>query len=106
MSAAYLILLLLSLLGVALLDRRWRLFVWRAPVTAVMVLVSGVVFFVLWDLLGIANGHFRQADGPWQLGVLLAPELPIEEPVFLLLLCWCAMLLWCAAARLLEPRQR
>lgn len=106
MSLAYLGALLVSLAGVVLLDVRHRLFVGRDPARAVIVLAIGTVFLLLWDAAGIALGIFFRADGAWSTGILLAPELPLEEPVFLLFLCELIMVLVCGAQRLLERRNR
>ncbi|WCD91676.1 lycopene cyclase domain-containing protein [Microbacterium sp. nov. GSS16] len=105
MTGAYLIALLVSLGGMVLLDVRHRLFLGHDPVRAVIVLVVGVTFFLLWDLAGIALGVFFEGDNALAVGILLAPELPIEEPVFLLFLCELTMVLVCGSQRLLERRK-
>jgi len=104
-SVVYLTLLLVSLAGVTALDLRHRLFLGRDPGRALIVLGVGVAFFLLWDLAGIGLGIFFRADGPFATGILLAPELPLEEPVFLLFLCELTMVLVCAAERRLERRR-
>lgn len=104
MSAVYLVCLLVSLAGVVLLDIRHRLFLGRAPRRAAMVLAIGVAFFLAWDLLGIGLGIFFRAETEIMTGILLAPELPLEEPVFLLFLCELTMVLVCGAERLLAAR--
>lgn len=96
---AYLACLLVSLAGVATIDRRWRLFVWDRPRAAVVVLVVGLAYFVLWDLAGIALGLFHRGDTRWMTGLQVAPELPVEELFFLVLLCWSTMCLWCGGRR-------
>ncbi|MBO3664710.1 lycopene cyclase domain-containing protein [Microbacterium stercoris] len=104
MSAVYLVCLLVSLAGVVLLDIRHRLFLGRAPRRALMVLAIGVAFFLAWDLLGIGLGIFFRAETEIMTGILLAPELPLEEPVFLLFLCELTMVLVNGAERLLARR--
>lgn len=105
MSLVYLGALLISLAGIVLLDVRHRLFLGRDPVRALIVLAIGVAFFLLWDAAGIALGIFFRADGPFSTGILLAPELPLEEPVFLLFLCELSMVLCCGAQRVLARRK-
>lgn len=105
MSLVYLGALLVSLAGVAVLDVRHRLFLGRDPARALVVLAIGTVFFLLWDAAGIALGIFFRADGAFSTGILLAPELPLEEPVFLLFLCELTMVLVCAAQRVLARRK-
>jgi len=104
-SLVYLGALLISLAGIVLLDVRHRLFLGRDPVRALIVLAIGVAFFLLWDAAGIALGIFFRADGPFSTGILLAPELPLEEPVFLLFLCELSMVLCCGAQRVLARRK-
>ncbi|WP_309067324.1 lycopene cyclase domain-containing protein [Microbacterium sp.] len=99
MSIVYLACLLVSLAGVLALDLRHRLFLGRAPGPALLVLGIGLAFFLAWDLLGIGLGIFFRAETPFMTGILLAPELPIEEPVFLLFLCELTMVLACGAER-------
>lgn len=106
MGAVYLAALLLSLGCMLLLDWRFRLFFWRDAVTATIVTAVGLAFFLAWDVAGIAGGIFFRGDGVIATGVLLAPELPIEEPVFLLFLVVCTMVIYTGAVRLLEKRRR
>lgn len=102
----YLTALLVSLGCMLLLDWRYRLFFWRDPWAAAAVTVVGVVFFLAWDVAGIALGIFFRGDGLIATGILLAPELPLEEPVFLLFLVVCTMVLYTGAVRLLRRRAR
>ncbi|MCU1570320.1 MAG: carotenoid epsilon cyclase [Naasia sp.] len=104
MSLLYLAALLVSLLGMVVLDARFGLFFWRSPRRAALVVAAGVLFFLAWDLAGIAAGVFFRGAGPLLTGVLLAPELPLEEAFFLALLCYVTMIAFCSAARLLERR--
>ena len=106
MTFLYLGALLVSLGCIALLDWRFRLFLWRDPRRAALVLVIGVAFFAAWDLLGIGWGVFRRGDAVILTGLQLAPEFPIEELVFLTFLCYLTMLLVLGAARLLAARRR
>ena len=93
MSVLYLLALLISLGCLVLLDRRFRLFFWRAPRRAAVVLIIGVAFFTAWDLLGIAFGVFARGDSGVSTGIVLAPEFPLEELVFLTFLCYLTMVL-------------
>jgi len=104
-SVVYLAALVVSLLCVVSVDLRYRLFLGTDPGRALLVLVCGTGFFLLWDLAGIGLGIFFRADGPYATGILLAPELPLEEPVFLLFLCELTMVLVCGAERILARRR-
>ena len=105
MGFVYLGALLVSIGCMLLLDRRFRLFFWRDPVAAAIVTAVGTAFFLAWDVFGIALGIFLRGDGAIATGILLAPELPIEEPVFLVFLVLCTMVLYGGSVRLLAARR-
>lgn len=106
MSFVYLAVLLASTGCMVLLDRRFRLFFWRDARRATIVLTVGVLFFVLWDVLGIALGIFFRGESAISTGVLLAPELPIEEPLFLLFLSYLTMVLVSGVELIVRSRGR
>lgn len=93
-SLVYLLALLVPLVCMGLLDRRFRLVLWRAPRRAAIVLAAGIGLFLLWDLAAIASGHYRMGASPWMTGILLGPELPLEELVFITFLSYHALVLW------------
>ncbi|MBO3088204.1 lycopene cyclase domain-containing protein [Cellulomonas dongxiuzhuiae] len=90
----YLGALLLSLGGLAVLDRRFRLAFWYDARRAAWTVGLGVVGFLLWDVAGLALGIFARGDSPHMTGLLLAPELPVEEAFFLALLTYVGLLAW------------
>lgn len=94
MHFVYLGALLISLAGLALLDRRFKLAFWFAPKRAALTILAGVIIFLLWDIAGIALGIFLHGDSPYSLPFTLAPELPIEEVFFLTLLCYSALIIY------------
>ncbi|MDR8020384.1 lycopene cyclase domain-containing protein [Nesterenkonia aerolata] len=104
MSIAYLAALLLSTGCMLLIDFRYRLFLFRSPAAAGLVILLGTVFFLLWDAAGIALGIFLVGDSPYMTGIMLGPEMPLEEPVFLIFLVICTMVLYTGAHRLLHRR--
>jgi len=106
MPGVYLLAILVSAAGIALLDRRWRLAAWAAPGRTAAAVGIGTAFFVLCDVAGIAAGVFVKGASPLLLGIDLAPHLPVEEPVFLAFLCYLALVAWAGALRLLARRQR
>ncbi|GAA4623878.1 lycopene cyclase domain-containing protein [Cellulomonas oligotrophica] len=91
---AYLGALLVSLGGLALFDHRFRLAFWDDARRAAWTLGVGVVGFLLWDVAGLALGIFAHGGSAHMTGLLLAPDLPVEELVFLTLLCYVALLVW------------
>ncbi len=100
MPGAYLLAILVSFVGVALLDRRFRLVSAHAPTRTLLTVAIGTAFFLAWDAVGIATGVFVKGGSPLLVGVDLAPHLPLEEPVFLAFLCYLALVVHAAALRL------
>jgi len=90
----YLGALLLSLAGLAMIDRRFRLAFWHDARRAAWTVGLGVVGFLLWDVAGLVLGIFARGDSPHMTGLLLAPELPVEEAFFLALLSYTGLLAW------------
>ena len=91
MSLVYLGALVVSLAGMVALDLRFRLFFAVAPLRAAIVLVIGIAFFLAWDVAGIGAGIFFRGNPGLLTGVLIGPELPLEEVFFLALLCYLTM---------------
>lgn len=105
MGAVYLSALLVFLGCMLLLDARFTLFFWRDPWAASVVTLVGVLFLLAWDAAGIALGIFFRGEALVATGIVLAPELPLEEPVFLVFLVVCTMVLYTGSARLLTARR-
>lgn len=99
MGFLYLAALLVSLTGMVVLDRRFRLFFWQDARRATVVLTTGIVFFLIWDLAGINLGVFFRGAGQWMTGIQLAPELPLEEVFFLTLLSYMTMNVFAALSK-------
>lgn len=107
MSFVYLLALVGALLGTGALDRRHSLAVFGgAPWRTFIIVALAVSFFLVWDLVGIAEGVFFRGSGPWMTGLLLGPELPLEELFFLILLSYSTLVSYLLATRLLTGTQR
>lgn len=91
MPGLYLAALAVSIFGMAVLDRRFRLFFWRDRFRATVVYTAGMAFFLVWDFVGVSAGVFFRGDGPFLIGLQVAPEVPVEELFFLTLLIYSAM---------------
>src|SRR5699024_1549472 len=94
----YLAALLVSAGCMLLIDFRYRLFVFHRPLRALAVIAVGTAFFLLWDVVAIWLGIFlhgaADSDGSaYMTGIMLGPELPLEELVFLMFLCHITMVL-------------
>jgi len=95
----YLLALLISLAGMVVLDRRFTLFFWQDARRAGIVLTAGVLFFLVWDLFGVGLGIFFRGETDFMTGLLVAPEVPLEEVFFLTLLCYLTMNIYGALTR-------
>lgn len=104
MPGLYLAAIAVSELGMLLIDRRWRLYLWADARRALRVQVVGVGMFLVWDAVCIALGIFMRGPGPWQTGLLMAPELPVEELAFLWFLCHFSMVVFTGIERVLAAR--
>jgi lycopene cyclase domain-containing protein len=106
-SLVYLIALLGAILGTGLLDWRHKLALFDgAPARTSLIVGVGVAFFLLWDVVGIAEGVFFRGSGPWMTGILLGPELPLEELFFVILLCYSTLVAYLLSASILTARPR
>ncbi|WP_062464989.1 lycopene cyclase domain-containing protein [Demequina soli] len=99
---AYLGALLVSIAGLGLLDHRYRIAVFDRPRPALLTVAIAVASFLVWDLAGVGLGIFFIGGAPYLTGALLAPEVPLEELFFLVLLVYQTLLLW----RWLDRRHR
>jgi len=106
MPVVYLAALAIALTGMVMLDRRFALFFWKDARRAAIVLITGVVFFLVWDLAGIGLGIFFRGETSFMTGLQLAPELPVEELFFLILLCYLTMNAYAAAGMLVDAIRR
>lgn len=97
----YLAALMIGLLGLLCLDWRLKLAWFADWRRCAKVLAVAVAFFALWDAAGIIAGIFIEGSNRYRTGLMAAPHLPIEEPIFLLLLSYSALVVW----RLTERRQ-
>lgn len=104
MTALYLLILLSTIACMMMLDRRFALFFWRDARRASLVLGLGVLFFVLWDVAGIALGIFLRGQNDISTGIMLGPEFPVEELVFLVFLCYLTMVVFNGTRLLLDRR--
>jgi lycopene cyclase domain-containing protein len=101
----YLAALIGSLIGLVLLDFRFKLVFFRDWLAGTVALVTGIAFFLVWDLFGIANGIFFRGETPGLTGLMVAPELPLEEIFFLTLLCYTTLEVFLALGKFVHGRR-
>lgn len=101
---SYLIAILLSMTGIVLIDRRLKLALFSAQWRRVLTVVpTGVVVFLIWDLVAITSGVFFRGTSNAYVGLMLAPEIPVEELFFLTFLSYLALVMWLAVDRIVTP---
>jgi len=106
MTGAYLAVLLASCAGVGALDARWRLVLGErgSRGRALGVVVAGAVLLLGWDLVAIRAGFYGRGASDALLGVEVAPNLPVEELVFVVFLPYVTLVVAAAWRRTLARR--
>ncbi len=95
----YLLALAVSILGMGLIDFKHKLALFAQPLRTLVTLTISVAVFLIWDLVGIAQGIFFRGSGPYLTGITIAPELPIEEVFFLTLLSYTILIAYLGFAK-------
>lgn len=101
----YLLALVVSLAGLVGLDRKYQLAFFRDWLAATISIGVGVAFFLAWDLFGISSGIFFRGETEGLTGLMLAPELPLEEVFFLTLLCYSTLEVFLGLGRFVHSRR-
>ena len=101
-QGSYLAFLAFSILGLLGLDHRFKLAFFLDPIRSLISTVPVLLMFVIWDFLGIQLGIFFRGDNNLLTGIVLAPEFPLEEIFFLVLLSYTTLLIFLSVARLLD----
>lgn len=93
-SALYLAGLLVSIAGMVVLDYRFKLAffasAWRAAVT----IAVSMAVLIAWDIAGIRLGIFFSGASAYSSRLMLLPDFPIEEPVFLFFLSYLTLVIY------------
>lgn len=92
-AVAYAGALLLATGCMGLLDARFRLVLWHDRRRGLLVLVAGIALFLLWDVVAITLGFYHRGESAAMTGVMLGPELPLEELLFITFLCYHTLVL-------------
>lgn len=90
-GVAYLVVQIVSFAGIAVIDHRGRLAAFRAPAATGLAVTAAVALFLTWDVLGVRSGVFFRGQTDFMTGLLIAPEIPVEEVVFLAFLSYLAL---------------
>ena len=104
MQYAYLLGLLFSIIGLGLFDWKFKLGFSTNKKAAALATLLPLIYFLLWDGAGIALGIFFRGETSHLTGILVAPELPLEELFFLFLLNYTTLTIFIAVKRVLAKR--
>ena len=88
----YLIALLFSLAGLAVIDVRLKLAFAKNFRAALLATSIPYLFFVVWDLAGINLHIFFKGQSKLLVGIELLPDFPLEELFFLALLTYSTLI--------------
>jgi lycopene cyclase domain-containing protein len=94
MNYYYLLALILALVALMVVDRRYKLVLFRDRRLATCCLLAGLLFFLIWDIAGLTAGVFS-TNRDWVSGLYaVTPNLPLEEFIFLLFLGYVTLISW------------
>ena len=104
-AGSYLAILIVSLLGLYLLDRTHKLAFTVDAKRSLISMVPAYVLFLIWDIAGIATGIFFRGQNTLLTGIQVFPEFPIEELFFLALLCYSSLIVVTWVQKTLTARE-
>lgn len=104
MQFAYLAGLIFSIVGLGLFDWKFKLGFSTNKKAALLATLLPLIFFLLWDGAGIALGIFFRGETSHLTGLLIAPELPLEELFFLFLLNYTTLTIFITVNRIMAKR--
>ena len=105
MYGSYLLVLLLSLVGLYLLDRTHKLAFTVDAKRSLLSMVPAYILFLIWDIAGITSGIFFRGENTLLTGIQVFPEFPIEELFFLGLLCYSTLIVFTWVQKTLTARE-
>ncbi len=95
----YMITLIFSCAGMLIIDWRYKLAFWNDARRTTLTLGCAILLFIVWDNLGLALGIFFKGHSPYTPVLMLWPDFPLEEILFLFLLCHVTLSLHQGGAR-------
>lgn len=106
MGLVYLACLIFSILGCLTLDLRLKLAITQHARRTLFTVAAGTLFLLTWDMVGVQTGVFFRGSSQFLTGYLLAPEIPVEEIFFLILLCYSTLLVFLGLGRLAHREKK
>ena len=104
-AGSYLAILIVSLVGLYLLDRTHKLAFTVDAKRSLLSMLPAFILFLLWDIAGIASGIFFRGENTLLTGIQIFPEFPIEELFFLALLCYSTLIVFTWVQKILTARE-
>ena len=98
----YSLVIAVSTAGIMTIDHRWKLAFFRNARATWLAIAASMSLLLIWDVLGIRSGIFFRGETEFMTGLLVAPELPVEEIGFLFFLSYIALVLAGGARRVAE----
>jgi lycopene cyclase domain-containing protein len=86
-----------------MIDWRHKLALFYDVKRASITIGIGMIIFVVWDLLGIHLGIFFSEHSLYSLPYMIVPNFPIEELLFLFLLCYVTLLIYNGMRKIWKP---
>ena len=99
----YLLGLIFSIIGLGLFDWKFKLAFFVNKRAALLSTIIPMLFFMIWDFAGIALGIFFRGQTLHLTGIMIAPELPLEEFFFLFLLNYTTLIILSAFIKRNRP---
>ena len=90
----YLVALVVSLAGLIYGDYKLKLALFVKPALATKILLTSIIFFLIWDIVGIFYGIFSTNQEFVSGLYFFTSDLPLEELLFLTLFSYVTLLTW------------
>ncbi|MEN9715696.1 MAG: hypothetical protein RJA35_1163 [Actinomycetota bacterium] len=94
MQGWYLAALLVSLGCLTLIDYRFKLALFFQARRTLATLAIALAAYLIWDLIGVNTGVFFEGENNLMIGIDVLPQIPLEEPIFLVLLSYTILLIF------------
>lgn len=96
----YILVLIFSICGILLADWRYRLVFWYDKLASAKAIGFTMLLLLIFDIAGIINNIFS-TNQKYVIGIyIVSPNLPLEEILFLFLLCYVTLVLYRALGKL------
>lgn len=98
----YLGILCLGILGLIILDYKYKLAFFCDPKSSIFAILPVMLLLLLADMVGVAQNIFFTYTDYVSNWYIASQNLPVEELIFLLLLCYITLIVYRIANRLVK----